>query len=129
MNNIKKAIQLAIEKGEYLGKGAKFNDFDIQWDTRVLYYTPTGYATHKDICAIFIDPLFWQSLGKALGWGKPEIEYGYIAPNGHTSWKGEKEFNQPVWFTRRWQNEWHCFIDHLTDGKDPDKFFEQLLSK
>jgi len=51
----------------------------------------------------FADPLFWQSLGKAMGW-----------PSNPMSWKG-------------WKNQWHDFIDHLAEGKTAEEFFEKLL--
>ncbi len=62
-----------------------------------------------------LDPLFWQSLGKALGWdeirlGKPE---GHAIPWGEEYWQ--------------WRYEWHCFIDHIAEGKDVDSFFKELL--
>jgi hypothetical protein len=51
-----KAISLAIEKGGYN------NRFHIQC---VLLYDH-----------YFLDPLFWQALGKALGWHEPnDVEY------------------------------------------------------
>lgn len=46
-----------------------------------------------------IDPLFWQSLGKAMGWSPM---YG------------------------EWKTKWHRFIDHLAEGKDINSFFENL---
>ena len=56
--------------------------------------------------SIFLDPSFWQSLGKALEW-KP-----YLPHEG--SWYGT------------WWMEWHRFIDHLANGKDAEEFFEGL---
>lgn len=51
--------------------------------------------------SIFIDPAFWQALGKARGW---------IAPPS-----GQAYFYQ------------HRFIDHLAGGKDAESFFAELL--
>jgi len=56
--------------------------------------------------AIFLDPLFWQSLGKAMGWGR-EAGYGDDYMEG-------------------WKYSWFCFIDHLAEGKDAESFFETL---
>lgn len=64
------------------------------------------------INSIVLDPLFWQALGKAEGWDRG-IETCQI-PNTcsyHSSWK----------------RHWHCFIDHLAEGKDADSFFKELL--
>lgn len=53
-----------------------------------------------------LDPLFWQSLGKAMGW--------------------ETQFDEDKGFNHQWQYEWHRFIDHLAEGKDAESFFESL---
>lgn len=57
-----------------------------------------------------LDPFFWQSLGKAMGW-KGSQEY----PN---EWNGE-----PVEW---WLFEWHRFIDTLAEGRTAESFFETL---
>jgi len=46
-------------------------------------------------------PCFWQSLGKSLGWTNDEKRNIYI-----------------------WKYQWHCFIDHLAEGKSIESFFE-----
>lgn len=55
----------------------------------------------------FLDPTFWQSLGKAMGWGHIHGEFcdcpGFV-----------------------WLEEWHRFIDHLAKGKDAESFFSNL---
>lgn len=55
-----------------------------------------------DLNACFLDPLFWQSLGKAMGWI-------YLSDT-----------------PEHWKKEWHRFIDHLAEGKDAESFFESL---
>ena len=59
---------------------------------------------------IICDPLFWQALGKAGGWGKTISAY---------------ENNKTV----DWQYHWHSFIDHLIAGKDINSFFDNLLTE
>lgn len=62
---------------------------------------------------LWCDPLFWQSLGKALGWDTGEhLDWSY--PNAPV--------NMPMW---EWK--WHSFINHLIAGKDPEEFFANLL--
>lgn len=51
---------------------------------------------------ILLDPLFWSSLGKALGWRETII---------------------PMWIQK-----WHDFIDHLAEGKNAESFFTALLT-
>jgi len=71
-------------------------------------YVETAHAS------AFLDPAFWQSLGKAMGW-EDERECplpccGGICP-----------IDIPMW-----QSKWHNFIDHLAAGKDAESFFESL---
>lgn len=81
---MKDAIEKAIEGG-YKIKGVRANSLPhIHW------------------AIIVYDPLFWQSLGKALGWE-------------------EKLQLNP------WKRCWHNFIDHLIGGKGAEEFFNQLL--
>ena len=54
---------------------------------------------------ILLDHLFFQALGKAMGW-----EYQ----------TGKKE-------TDWWLHNWHSFIDHLASGGSVDEFFNNLI--
>ena len=60
---------------------------------------------------VLFDPLFWQCLGKAEGWGGEwdTTNGGYIVKS------------------KDYLPYWHSFIDHLVDGKPIDDFFNQLL--
>lgn len=63
---------------------------------------------------MYLDPLFWQALGKAEGWGqKHDMEYD---DDGIT----------PI---PDWQYNWHRYIDHLIEGRDPEEFWKELLDK
>lgn len=57
---------------------------------------------------IFLDPSFWVSLGKALGWDK------------------EDEKVKAYGVEKTWLRMMHRLIDHLASGKDIESFFEQL---
>lgn len=60
----------------------------------------------------FLDHLFWQSLGKAMGWrGTTYIQMG-------------TKINETC---NDWKYYWMLFVDHLAAGKDPESFFEELL--
>ena len=66
-----------------------------------------GYTGEKlYLEAMLLKPSFWQSLGKAMGW-KDES----IIPKGTTP---------------QWVAEWHYFIDHLSEGKTIEEFFNQF---
>ena len=95
---MKNAIKLAIEGG---------------WDER------RWYENHTHICsAIFLDTLFWQALGKAMGWEK--------VVETHVTDSGKRL--TPV-LIPSWHYQWLRFIDHLAEGKDADEFFTNLLAQ
>jgi len=86
-------IEQAIKKASESGYG--------KWDeltgwVRVDEHMPAPSET-------FLDPLFWQSLGKAMGW---DLELLDFFPEWHCRWLG--------------------FIDHLASGDTPESFFNQL---
>lgn len=99
---LKEAIQKAIEGGygyrNYIPKDAP-DDF-----VKIPY---------KEMADIFLDPLFWQALGKAMGWEKMLED---------RKWGDKGEVPDPMWLRK-----WHRFIDHLAEGKDAESFFEALL--
>lgn len=114
---MKEAIQKAIEGGwkpnwyfsHFSGDEVVFGDHTKDSENNPCYY--------KDKHAILLDLLFWQCLGKALGWKRPITQYAFIDENDKTTS-----------FTARWQNEMHRFIDHIAEGKDVDEFFNNLLT-
>lgn len=115
---MEKAIQKAIEGGwnkiwtscetpTGISKSHDYRDWNIQWkDTTV-----PQIVRQNDF---LLDPLFWQALGKAMGWGKKMSVS--IASGGGTAWH-----------TKKWQAHWHDFIDHLAEGKDAESFFAELI--
>lgn len=58
------------------------------------------------------NPLFWQALGKSLGW-----EQTYKTVGGNMRTIGQDDYRE----------HWHRFIDHLASGKDAESFFNELL--
>ena len=101
MNYTKEIIKKSIEGGLDM-KIPK--DFDWEWfiDFRLEW--------------LLAKPEFWQALGKAL-WGVEDKDHlrRYMGVDEQLMY--------------RWQYEWHKFIDHLAENKDPDDFFKQLLTK
>lgn len=101
---MEQAIQKAIEGGY------EKSDYDL---TRFDKLTVVGLP---EACApILLDPLFWQALGKAEGWGKTQ---------NFTERPKDSLLN--VW-PEEWQVYWHVFIDHIGAKKDVDSFFKKLL--
>jgi hypothetical protein len=65
----------------------------------------------------FLDPRFWQALGRALGWSE-RCDLAILC--GH----GEDEGQQSRGYY--WMYQWHCFIQALADGHTPEAFFARL---
>jgi len=61
---------------------------------------------------IWIDPEFWQALGKAREWRQHE----------NTTAK-DKVLGR---YGPEWRVQWHRFIDHLAEGKDIETFFANV---
>lgn len=66
----------------------------------------------RELSGIFLDPAFWQALGKARGWGFDDAfhDQGMLEQQYGTEWK----------------YRWHRFIDHLSQGKDIESFFASI---
>lgn len=93
-------------------------------------WVPGEYVSHDAECITFLDPLFWKSLGAAMGWNQGDI--GVCSSCGS---RGEAEnhvkcnCSEPLpEIIEEWLYQWHRFIDHLAEGKDAESFFESLTN-
>ncbi|MDP2629969.1 MAG: hypothetical protein Q8P56_01025 [Candidatus Uhrbacteria bacterium] len=90
---------------------------------------------------MFLDPYFWQSLGKALGWSGEKIRMcigcGVSCKNSEVTAYGKHKgwWNGQKWtgcdsdiyeYDGQWLIEMHRLIDHLAEEKSIESFFEQL---
>ena len=69
------------------------------------------------VAETFLDPDFWQALGRALEW-----EYGVMTVHA-------MENGRATIITRarhHWLYHWHRFIDHLAERHPPASFFASL---
>lgn len=99
MNN---AIKLAIEKGGYKYGHGVDGDYETDgWS----YQEIIDEARDK----VILDPLFWQALGKALGWGTTTASNNFGYKNS-------------------WQYYAHQYINLILTGGDTDKFWKELLN-
>ena len=67
----------------------------------------------------FLDPLFWQALGRALRWDQARRSVHAV------------EHGRPTRVTRaghQWLAHWHRFIDALAEGHTAEAFFARLAS-
>ena len=67
----------------------------------------------------FLDPRFWQALGRTLGWSEG-------CDLAITCVHGEEECHSCRGYY--WMYQWHCFIQAIADGKTPDVFFAHFTS-
>lgn len=89
-----------------------------------------------------LDPLFWQALGKSLGWDEHFVEKHYSNINAddgslvEVSKTGKHTCNEHCitrinhgveWADQEWLYRWHSLVDHLANGGDADSFFEALI--
>lgn len=100
---MEKAIKKAIEGGWH-PKGLKIEGYPISW---IIQATINRSKFWERYC---LEPLFWQALGKAMGWEN-----------------GEMVIHEKMVAYQQWKIYWHCFIDALAEGKTPDEFFNELL--
>jgi len=118
---IKQAIKLAIE-------GGWDSSYDVIGEKGTVVKTINKSMSNSDI---FLDPSFWQSLGKSLGWERKQC-FSYLGKDDEpivVIKTGRHECNKycgtyggiPLYHQ-------HRFIDHLAEGKDPELFFKELLA-
>lgn len=110
VNSKSMTIQEAIEKAVQGGWDKSTAEYD---------FDPSGGAVELMLADAFLDPLFWQSLGKAIGWSESVDEFD-----------GSKNFEPGSYNYRNgiteWKYQWHRFIDHLAEGKNAESFFKNL---
>jgi hypothetical protein len=116
----KEAIEKAIEGGwKYNGKKVRRVTLDDPTRAPETFTVEIGdneleYCKYMMWQAIALDPSFWQSLGKALGW--PEYE-----ETGSWSYDGNEERD---W---TWRVRAHRFYDLILTGGDTDAFWKEIL--
>lgn len=81
-----------------------------------------GYLTHDVVCITVCDSLFWQALGKAMGWGTSCQHYSL-----KFGWETYRHAAKCVVGAHAWEANWHRFVDALSEGQTPDEFFSKLL--
>src|SRR5262249_15930455 len=67
----------------------------------------------------FLDPQFWQALGRTLGWSE-------ACDLAITCVHGKEECHQGHGFY--WMYQWHCFIQVIAEGNTPEDFFAHRTS-
>lgn len=124
---IQQTIEKAIEGG-FLPGGKFVGLYSDVCDVEMLH----SDGTADSICRyeMFLSPIFWQSLGKAIGW-ETVAENGYNKEKLIRSYRGySRGYGEKMWESalkkEGWNYQWHRFIAHLSEGKDAESFFETL---
>ncbi len=129
---MEKAIKRAIEGGYefqsvHFPKGDPFKQsgaiYTLEGNQIVSRKSKDGWdsASYMKISDInwhraFLDPLFWQAIGKVEGWGKAQDTEG--------------DYKTPMYSNcvpYGWCWHMHRFIDHIIEGKPIDDFFNDIL--
>lgn len=117
---IQDAIEKAIEGGYKIQE--RVGGSKSQWE---LWYVQTQ---------IFLDPSFWQSLGKTMGWDEEkrcifcgnEVGKEMRGDGNEKYYWCPKEERGTALKKETWLYYWHRFIDHLAIGRAAEEFFEKL---
>ena len=108
---IQEAVQLAVDGG--------YNTKRTVCAVRYGWAIPekvSRYNANQYLCEILLDPLFWQALGKGMGWDTEGYYFQQIQ-EGRYMMRGSNEHTY----------HWHRLIDHLASGKSIEDFFANLL--
>lgn len=115
-------IQQAIQKAIKAGWKPPMNA------TQFAYHTSPGHMQLISDYHELLDPLFWQSLGKSMGWETEKINLHLEAVllshellSDDTRGNIETSRIIPVWLYH-----WHRFIDHLASNGTIESFFEAI---
>lgn len=111
---MEKAILLAIEKGGYNWK-----------------YPRIELLNSHDFAHVMQDPLFWQSLGKALGWDETALD-GVVCRYCGIGECADHQFehyedDRPAYIAPETAYALRFFELKLSGSGDIDKFWEELI--
>lgn len=120
---IQQVIEAAIEGGLREWEKWKFVSANRYW---AVWLDGNGTETPIAMEMYFMSPLFWQSLGKAMGWDKKfRLSYEGYCHYDECNTNGEVD---EAWGIEEWQYQWHLFIDYLAEGKSAEDFFNTLTN-
>lgn len=122
---MEEAIKKAIEAGYKapFGKPYKTNHYRTKPEGLNL----TAISQDLNIHAVLLDPAFWQALGKAMGWLTEGHQWSTGGQRCDCCGAWDDDMTPPGAYDYCWKYHWHLFIDYLSEGKDPETFFNQLL--
>lgn len=136
MTHIEQAIRDAVESAAREAIEAGYKPVPFKFDTIVaslegMFFVQfpkarrkTSYEVQVFYAEMFLDPAFWQALGKARGWRKYRHECGeYFDMIGLIQCPRCLKVGSRY----AWLDNWVRFVLHLSDGKDAESFFASLV--
>ena len=118
---IPEALEKAVEGGYHIyGSDGMDTDYEganseysvwTRKDNESSFMVPTEET--------FLDPQFWQALGRTLGWSEA-CDLSITCAHGHEECQRCHGYY--------WMFQWHRFIQAIAEGNTPDAFFEDLTS-
>ncbi len=119
MKHIEKAIRDAVEEGWHPDGFSPESVILDEFDGEIAYISLYGGDEHEELELhleqIFLDPAFWQALGKARGWGESNLAAGSVSDG--------------LWPISWWKIYAVNFFQHIMDGDDAESFFATLSNK
>ena len=117
---IAEALQKAVAGGYHIhgsdGMGTTYAGASRQFSAWTRHDNDSSFLIPVE--ETFLDPRFWQALGRALGWQEAcTLSISY--EQGHAECRRCQGYY--------WMYQWHCFIQAIADGNTPEVFFAHLL--
>jgi hypothetical protein len=103
------AIKLAIEKGGYQEPSG--------YGIEIYFGSNPDYTTDT----IVLDPLFWQALGKALGWSETAWFTFHVRDEGDSN---RDDMNFDISLAEYFA---HKYFQVVLTGGDTEKFWKELI--
>jgi hypothetical protein len=113
-----KAIKTAVENG--------YDFKQVQsWYRPVAAFEARGEVIDFPVETFLLDTLFWQALGRGLGWSKRTYTEKYVKEDYVDSQYGQQyqEMSEETW-----KYQQHRLIDHIQEGQDIESYFKELLN-
>ena len=119
--NITEAMNKAVEGGYHVdgsdGTQTYYNSANSEYS--VWTRTDNQSSFMIPVEETFLDPKFWQALGRALGWD-------YSCHVCITCFRAGEECCTAHGYY--WMYQWHCFIQAIANGKTTEAFFARFPS-
>ena len=118
---IQEAVDKAVESGYHIygsdGMDTSYEGANSEYSVWTRKDNESSFIIPME--ETFLDPQFWQALGRALGWSEA-CDLAIICVHG------EEECQRCRGYY--WMYQWHRFIQALADGNTPEAFFAYLTS-